>query len=482
LASQTFVVLWFDTEDFVNLETDEIPLRIAKIMEKHDVRVVFKIVGEKLRALKRNRRNDVIEALSHHDIGYHSNLHSIHPTPSEYVNNLDWDRASKEFEKRERQGYDEIRRTFGRRPSCYGHQGLCWVPQAYPVLKKWGIPVYLDETFTISTLGERPFWYGNMLNVMCLRSNVSTLDAGVSAFPIASDWLSNFPSEFSKLYEKLQKEDPIGVISIYCHPTTYATAEWWENGNFLHGKNPEGMQFKKAPIKRREKIEEDLGLLESFVMKARKLPNLHFITASDALKIYKDRASGRRFSAQEIKILCDKGVRSINYEKVKEGVWINPAETFVMVLEMLSRYARTRKIPKSVRCNRHPFGPKKSYETVINGNQIALKNFIRCSQIVFRQVCESGYIPYSIKIGRASLSPIDFFATACTVYLQLSSSQPSQVIQLVRGFFEVGNMVTKDGAKIDWGYQLNPEGFEAPVQLEQARLQAWTLKPATPTL
>ncbi len=53
-------VLWFDTEDFVNPETDDAPLRIAKLMEKHGIRVVFKIVGEKLRALKRNGREDVI--------------------------------------------------------------------------------------------------------------------------------------------------------------------------------------------------------------------------------------------------------------------------------------------------------------------------------------------------------------------------------------------------------------------------------------
>jgi hypothetical protein len=482
LASQTFVILWFDTEDFVNPETDDMPMRIAKIMERHDIKVVFKIVGEKLRALKKNRRNDVIKAISRHDIGYHSNLHSIHPTPSEYVGNLDWDRGASEFQRKERPGYAEIRRTFGKRPSCYGHQGLCWVPQAYPVLKKWGIPVYLDETFTISTLSERPFWYGNILNVMCLRSNVSTLDAGISAFPIASDWLSKFPSEFSKLYEKLQKEDIVGVISIYCHPTTYATAEWWEKDNFLHGRNPQGLKFKRAPINTTEKIEENLRLLESFVLKAKQLSNLRFITASEALKIYEDRSSGRKFSSQEVKALCKKGIESINYEKVGEGVWVSPAETFALVLEMLSKYGKTNKMPSTVRSHLHLFGPKISSETAVRSGMIVLKDFIRSCQVEFLRMRKSGYLPSSIKVGSDILSPIDMFATVCSVYLQLLDGPAPVTIQIESGIFEVGKMVTMEGAKIDWGYQLNPEGFEAPVQLEQARLQTWTLKPATPNL
>jgi hypothetical protein len=498
LASQTFAIFWFDTEDFVNPETDDAPLRIAKIMERHGVKVVFKIVGEKLRALKKNKRNDVINAISHHDVGYHSDLHSIHPTPTEYVGNLDWDEGVREFEKRERPGYVEIKKTFGKRPSCYGHPGLSWVPQAYPVLKKWGIHVYLDETFTISTIGERPFWYGNMLNIMCLRSNVSTVDAGVSAFPIDDDWLSKkFPDEFAKLYQKLQSEEN-GVISIYCHPTTYVTAEWWEKNNFLYGRNPESMVFKKAPLKSKTRIEEDYKQLESFVIGAKKkFPHLRFITARDALKIYKDKASGRKFTREEIKGLCEKGVESINYQKVAEGVWVSPAESFVMIIEMLSKYRASgekgMKMPKFVRLNQHPFGPKASFETVMsNGVLTPVKDFLHSCKIEFQKIRKSGYLPSLVKIGQREknskqLSAVDMFATACSAFLKLFDDGDNGLdlkdnIQVVRGVFEIGKNVTLEGAKTDWKYHLNPQGFEAPKQVELARLQTWTLKPATPNL
>ena len=43
----------------------------------------------------------------------------------------------------------------------------------------------------------------------------------------------------------------------------------------------------------------------------------------------------------------------------------------------------------------------------------------------------------------------------------------------------MGKYVTDEGARKDWAYTgTNPEGFSAPRQVELARLQAWTLKPA----
>ena len=40
--------------------------------------------AEKARVLEKRGRRDVIQALSRHAIGYHSNFHSVHPTPAEY--------------------------------------------------------------------------------------------------------------------------------------------------------------------------------------------------------------------------------------------------------------------------------------------------------------------------------------------------------------------------------------------------------------
>src|SRR5437588_12641611 len=87
-AAPVYVVLWFDTEDYIEPAADDAALRIANDLTAAGVQATFKLVGEKARILERRGRRDVIEALSKHAIGYHSNWHSVHPTPAEYLVHL----------------------------------------------------------------------------------------------------------------------------------------------------------------------------------------------------------------------------------------------------------------------------------------------------------------------------------------------------------------------------------------------------------
>ena len=163
-SGPVYVVLWFDTEDYIEPAADDAALRIATGLEHLGVRATFKVVGEKARVLESRGRIDVIRALGHHDIGYHSNFHSIQPTPALYLRNMGWLDGAAEFERRERPGVEDIRRIFGILPSCYGQPGSSWAPQTFPALLRLGIPVYLDEGEHVG-IGEQPFWFGGMLNV-----------------------------------------------------------------------------------------------------------------------------------------------------------------------------------------------------------------------------------------------------------------------------------------------------------------------------
>ena len=81
------VLIWWDTEDFINPESDEALLLLLKEHKKRNIPAVFKMVGEKSRVLKRRGRTDIIDLLSDplFDIGYHTNFHSVHPTIGEYT-------------------------------------------------------------------------------------------------------------------------------------------------------------------------------------------------------------------------------------------------------------------------------------------------------------------------------------------------------------------------------------------------------------
>src|ERR1035438_6926880 len=74
-----YVVLWFDTDDYIEPEADDAALRIATDLDKLGVRTTSKVVGEKARVLESGGRTDVIRALGRHDIDRKSTrLNSSH--------------------------------------------------------------------------------------------------------------------------------------------------------------------------------------------------------------------------------------------------------------------------------------------------------------------------------------------------------------------------------------------------------------------
>src|ERR1039457_2323197 len=85
-----YVGLWFDTEDYIEPAADDAALRIAADLDKLGVRATFKVVGEKARVLESRGRIDVISAMGRHDLGYHSNFHSVQPTPALYLRGMGW--------------------------------------------------------------------------------------------------------------------------------------------------------------------------------------------------------------------------------------------------------------------------------------------------------------------------------------------------------------------------------------------------------
>jgi hypothetical protein len=478
MASDVLAILWFDTEDFITPESDEIPMRIAQLMDQHGLKVTFKVVGEKLRALEKRKRWDVIQALAKHDIGYHSNLHSVHPTISQYVDNLEWDAGISEFENREFPGIEQIRRVFSKNPSCYGHPGLQWVPEAYPVLRKWNIPVYLDNTFTLTPLKERPFWYCNTLNIMCLGPNILSMNASDGPGNLPDDHLIELRAKFVKVYEDLAASDELGIISLFCHPTTYSTFDFWDKLNYSGGENPPHDKVLQPKVKMKSRIATDLENLDSFVALAKSMKKIHFITASDAVELYHDKARDREFNVAELRSLCKRSLRGINYQPISPDVWLSPAEIFSIVLASLVHYSKKKVLPGGVRIIQ-PYGPKADNQSKCDDGEVDLDVFLQECSRVLEKVRLSSQLPSTVYLAKSHVSPADMFATCCEIYVRLSNDETIDIVALKKGNFEVGKHVTEKGARTDWKLTYtNPEGFEATKQIEIARLQTWTLKPA----
>ena len=233
------VMLWYDVEDYINPQADDALLALINMMDALGIRSSLKIVGEKIRVLEERSRFDIIEKLAGHEICYHTENHSIHPTITEYLKDMRFAQGANEFEERERKGFEDVQRITGQFPTSYGQPGASWAPQVFPVLKKWGVPTYLDSHYIIS-VDEKPFWYGGILNLTRLWATMR-MDLEEGGLEVAKE-------RFDEICENADAEQ-CQLISIYYHPCEFSSTEFWDGVNYSNGINTPRDQWKASPAR-----------------------------------------------------------------------------------------------------------------------------------------------------------------------------------------------------------------------------------------
>ncbi len=129
---KTFLVVTFDTEDYISPETehiDDIPKWLAETMSEEGVTGTFFVIGEKARSLEKRGRRDVIAAMAKHDIGSHTNFGSIHPTVTEELEKAGWDDGVSLMSEQESAGIRELERIFGVPVKTLARHGGSYGPQ-----------------------------------------------------------------------------------------------------------------------------------------------------------------------------------------------------------------------------------------------------------------------------------------------------------------------------------------------------------------
>ena len=240
-----YVILWFDTEDYLLPADDDATLRLARLLSERGIRATFKVVGEKARVIERRGRKDVIAALANHAIGYHSDLHSVHPTPTEYLAYCGLLDGMAEFVRREASGAADVRRIFSRDTLvCYGQPGSSWGAQAMAALPQIGVapdgvPCYVDDGDHVG-LGAQPFWFAGVLTVYQMGPNVTRMDLHDPAA------VEPAKEKVGQIAGRLRGEGG-GLISIYYHPCEWVHREFWDGVNFRRGANPPREQWRPPP-------------------------------------------------------------------------------------------------------------------------------------------------------------------------------------------------------------------------------------------
>ncbi len=445
------VLLWFDVEDYINEESDDALLALLQLLAAKGVRATFKLVGEKVRALEARGRSDILDALKRQAIGYHTDLHSQHPTVSEYCEPLGFAAGAALFERREAGGLEDLRRLLPVPVSTYGQPGASWAAQAFPVLRKWQIPTYVDS-IDIIDLGQGPFWFCGILTVTHIR--------GTLRMALNEQGLGEAIRRFDQLVA-----DDERLISIYYHPCEFATAEFWDAVNFKRGSDTPRERWKRSRLRAPGDMERDVQQLGRWIdhMLARQCV---FLGTDELLGTpgFGNADSGLHVTDADVRALAAGWRETVNYASC-QGSWLCASEIFSLLSAAFCGQA-LRPI--------FAYGPEHRIASD-DGAAGLPEDYRKALSEAWPRVMGEPQLPDCFIINGKRVSPVDM---ACTVAKMLREPpDPNQPVPVVRGVLAPEQHVSNNrrfGAK----WVIFPEGWTADGVLETTRLQTWTLKPA----
>lgn len=458
---KVIVVLWFDTEDYLLPADDDATLRLANFLSAEGIRATFKIVGEKARILERRGRNDVIEALKKHEIGFHSNFHSVHPTPAEYLSTLGWDEGIAEFERREGPGVEDLRRIFGQNPSCYGQPGSSWGPQAYGAMRKWGMSAYLDSGGHVG-FDRKPLYYCGLLTMYNLAHHPRT------GLGDPAD-LEKARRAFQEAHDQLLSEGG-GIVSIWYHPCEFVHKKFWDS-IFADGANPPREAWTPPPQKTAEETQIAFANFEGWIRYIKSFPDVGFVTASEAANtVWPDHARNREFQPQELREIAAAVGDDANFQR-RGNYALSPAEILLLLNTFVTQGGRG-----PVRLTASPFGPSTEVSGMAQTMTTDWSQLSRTAADVDAYLRRQGRIPPTVWLGSAGVPPEAYLAALARVVPDLQDGRTPGAIEVRPAKYSIGTRVADDSPKL-WGW-LFPVGFHAPSLMDLARRQAWTIKPA----
>ncbi len=446
VAQPLEVLLRFDTEDPFTPESDRALERILGVLAEFGLQATFPLTGSKLRALRRRGREDLIRALAAHDVGYHSDTHSVHPTLAEELRDLGWEQGVEVFGAREEPGASLVGGTFDR-IACYTQPGANWVPHAFPWLRRWGVPCHYGESWNAYVHhGSRPFFFGGVL----------TWSAPVAA---PKPFLSRLPGCLEQALAAVTDAAGTGPRSVVTHPAELCTTQFWDVVNFGAGAAPPPGAWRQAPLRPAWEIEAATAALKAYLGELIRR-GWAFLTISELVRRYPDRARGTLIPVGPVAGVLRGGAVPM----AGEGGTLSPAEVFAVVVGAVAAEGRPPALPY-----RYLDGPACEPALPACGrvSPEALENAARWCR---ERWCSTGRVPSAVPLPGGAAAPADFLL-ACAAYLR--GEEPVLAPAGLPAAAQV-----RPAGELHWDWPVFPPGFTAPGLRAATVLQAWTWKPA----
>ncbi|HOJ10493.1 MAG TPA: hypothetical protein PK733_07865 [Clostridiales bacterium] len=445
------VLLWLDVEDYINLQSDDALLLLLDTLKSKGVKAILKIVGEKARVLKERGRYDILEKIKEHEIGYHTNMHSVHPTIAEYLEPLGFREGAYEFERNEGNGFKDVASIISKNPEVYGQPGRDWAPQVFPVLRKWLVHSYICTVRRIN-IARKPCWYGGLLSMCYLN--------GQTRMELVEGGLEEGKRTFDETCKRLSDQNT-GFVSIFYHPCEFATTNFWDAYNFSNGENTPRNEWKGAPLRSKEEMIHYVDMFGQYIDYILSKDNVEFITLSEALALEKSNNTG--ICAEDVKIIAEE-IGTEVYFYSNNNINLSASEIFSLFCNYI---------------NDEPFNPEliygpENYFTTNITEKVKVSDIKQAVKVKYPRIYDYKQLPDYFTINGKYINPIDMTCTLAKIIKDGLTDNDS--VEVVRGCLKSRIHVEEKDDLTNW--IVFRKNFQVPNIRKMAGLQAWTLKPA----
>ena len=434
----TDVIFSFDTEDFTSNTAADAIYREAEILREEGVRGGFCIVGLLAEQLKNWGRDDVVEALRHHDILSHSYAHSLHPTLNEYTDIADFDAAYDEVMRQESLALDLIRGTtdakiIGACPP--GNQKTYVAMYGYGDL---GLPIYAD-TFC-DTADGRGVFYCNVYHMQytsCLEEEV--LDSSVE--------------DMKKLLDALSKYKR---VIIYTHPNIAMYTEFWDKVNYYKENKCEYGRWTEAPRRPVEETERFYDNIRALIRLIKGDSRFNITSYSEVYGMLAAEPE-RVISREDIPMIREALAGS--FAPISFPVSLSLSDIFLACREMLLG-ASSHVCGKVYGFLEAPYGVSEAV-TLTSNDIITSASEINAER----------FLPTEINVGGVKVGPADWLRAALDVLCGADSVTvvPGEALPSLDVLPQLKNLSFK-------GQWVQSDSFKDKYLSSRLRYQAWTMR------
>ncbi len=481
------IIFSFDTEDYIDPVSNDALLGLAQIHSRHGIPAVFGLVGEKARFIHFCGRQDVIDALSEHEVAYHSDHHWILPDWEyerryipDYIAHEPWDQGMTRILAEETRGLADIEQIFGDRPVTQLRNYGDWTPQVMAAHARLGVHIHAYGPIFHNT-DPQPIWYCNQLQIANPRQ-------------MYEDNLHNFQmTAEEKLEEHKQHvidhlEGGTHRLGWVTHPTRFIADRWWEEPNWWQTTDDPPRRDWRAPERfPDETIKELLWIADELVGFVASLDDIQPRTFAEFYDEY--RPTRIWVQRAEIERLAELALSHDRPAAVAlEGAAPGRTETFSPA-ELFGVFAHALGAPEGGAADeraplRRILGPTDHPIQTVAG-ETSRESLVEAAREAEYYIRDRARVPHRIRLGGAQVGPGGFLLAMAEAIanptLDRISVPAAENLPLEHREGTYEDIETKGWPLGYIQYQNDRTGLDFSAIREHAKWQYWTFKVACPT-